>query len=294
MRRVSALSIILLHFGVCFAANSIIAVVNEDVITLQSIEAELNKVNSFDEKIIIIEQQIDIKLQLNKAIEIGLKPSEEDISLILSQVANSNNLSIEQLRSYPQFPSLVQEITNKLTILNLQQFITKDLNIHLTDDEVKKDCISNQSEKDSKQIRIAQIIVSQVGNSDTNSENQELLVKELLIKLSDHITKGASFNKFAKLYSQHPSYANGGLSEWMFINNSTIEMLDALQEGEVSEIYVTDIGWAIAIKIDERYVDPDLENCKEEITFLKAQDFYMNWLEELRDSAYIEIYNDKL
>ena len=294
MKRVSALIIILLHFGACFAANSIIAIVNEDVITLQSIEAELNKVNSFDEKIIIIEQQIDIKLQLSMAIELNLNPSQEDINLTLSQVANNNNLTIEQLQSYPQFPSLVQEITNKLSILNLQQFITKDLNIHLSDDEVKKDCIDNQSEKDSKQIKIAQIIVSQVENSDTNSGDQELPVRNFLKKLSDHITKGASFDKFAKLHSQHPSYANGGLSEWMFVNNSTIEMLDELQEGEVSEIYFTDMGWAIAIKVDERYVDPDLENCKEKIAFLKSQDFYIDWLEDLRDTAYIEIYTDKL
>ena len=294
MKRVSALVIILLHFGACFAANSIIAIVNEDVITLQSIETELNKVNSFDEKKLIIEQQIDITLQLSKAIELGLNPSQEDINLTLSQVANSNNLTIDQLQSYPEFPLLVQEITSKLSILNLQQFITIDLNINLSSDEVKQYCIDNQNEKDSKQIRIAQIIISQVGNSDTNSENQDLPVRNFLKKLSDHITKGASFDKFAKLHSQHPSYANGGLSEWMFVNNSTIEMLDALQEGEISEIYITDMGWAIAIKVDERYVDTDLENCKEKITFLKAQDFYMDWLKDLRDTAYIEIYTDKL
>ena len=54
------------------------------------------------------------------------------------------------------------------------------------------------------------------------------------------------------------------------------------------------MGWAIAIKVDERYVDPDLENCKEKIAFLKSQDFYIDWLEDLRDTAYIEIYTDKL
>ena len=80
----------------------------------------------------------------------------------------------------------------------------------------------------------------------------------------------------------------------MFVNNSTIEMLDELKDGEVSEIYATDIGLAIAIKVDERYVDPDLENCKEKIAFLKAQDLYMDWVEDLRDTAYIEIYTDKL
>ena len=70
MKRVSALVIILLHFGACFAANSIIAIVNEDVITLQSIETELNKVSSFDEKK-LYENFLEIYSQINK-----LKPSK--------------------------------------------------------------------------------------------------------------------------------------------------------------------------------------------------------------------------
>jgi peptidyl-prolyl cis-trans isomerase SurA len=119
-------------------------------------------------------------------------------------------------------------------------------------------------------------------------------VRNFLIKLSNHITKAASFEVFAKLHSQHPSYANGGLSDWIFVNNPTIEMLDLLEDGEVSKIYATDSGWAIAIKVDERYVDSNMENCKEKIIYQKAQKFYINWLKDLRDSAYIEIYTDKL
>jgi len=71
-------------------------------------------------------------------------------------------------------------------------------------------------------------------------------------------------------------------------------MFDSLEDGEVSKIYAADVGWAIAIKVDERYVDSNLENCKEKIIYQKAQQFYVNWLKDLRDSAYIEIYTDKL
>jgi len=71
-------------------------------------------------------------------------------------------------------------------------------------------------------------------------------------------------------------------------------MFDSLQEGEVSSIYVTDAGWAIAIKVNERYVDPDLEKCKEKIIYLKTQKFYTDWLKDLRDAAYFKIYSDKL
>ena len=80
----------------------------------------------------------------------------------------------------------------------------------------------------------------------------------------------------------------------MFVNTPNIEMFDSLQNDEVSKIYETDGGWAIATKIDERYVDLDLEKCKKKIIYLQAQKFYADWLGGLRDSAYIKIYSDKL
>ena len=128
MKRVSAL-ILLFQLGVCFAANSIIAIVNEEVITIQSIEQQLNDSNSLDEKINIVEKQIEIALQMSKVRNLGLNPSQGDINGVLNQLAIDNNISMEQLQSYPQFPSLVQQITDRLSILNLQQYITKDLNI---------------------------------------------------------------------------------------------------------------------------------------------------------------------
>jgi peptidyl-prolyl cis-trans isomerase SurA len=292
MKRVSALAL-LFHFGVCFASNSIIAIVNEEVITLQSIEKQLNYASSLNEKIEIVKQQIDFALQISKARELDLNPSQGDVNGVLNQLTIENNISMEQLRSYPQFPSLIQQITNKLSILGLQQYITKDLIIELSEDEIDN-CTSNINVKNTKQIRIAQIIISEVDNSDVSIDNQEKAIRNFLKKLSDHITKGASFDAFAKLHSQHPSYVNGGLSDWIFINNPTIEMLDLLDDGEVSTIYATDSGWTIAIKIDERYIDTNLENCKEKIIYQKSQQFYSDWLKDLRDSAYIEIYTDKL
>jgi len=230
---------------------------------------------------------------MNKVRNLGLSPSQGDINGVLNQLAIDNNISMEQLQSYPQFPSLIQQITDRLSILNLQQYITKDLNIELFENEINN-CTSNINDKDTKQIRIAQIIISEIDNSDVIIDNQEKAVRNFLKKLSDHITKGASFEAFAKLHSQHSSYVNGGLTDWIFVKNPTIEMFDLLEDGEVSKIYSTDVGWAIAIKVDERYVNSNLENCKEKMIYQKTQQFYSDWLKDLRDSAYTEIYTDKL
>jgi len=292
MKRVSAL-ILLCQLGVCFAANSIIAIVNEEVITFQSIEHKLNNTNLLNEKIEIVEKEIEITLQISKVKELNLNPSQGDINRVLKQLAADNNISMEELQSYPKFTSLIQQITDRLSILNLQQYVTKDLNIELSENEINN-CTPNINDNNTKQIKIAQIIISQIENLDVTVDSQEQSINKFLKKISDHIMKGASFDAFAKLYSQHPSYENGGLSDWLFINNPTIKMLDALQDGEVSKIYSTDVGWAIAIKIDERYINLELENCKEQIIYQKAQQFYFDWLKDLRDSAYIAIYTDKL
>ena len=54
------------------------------------------------------------------------------------------------------------------------------------------------------------------------------------------------------------------------------------------------IGFAIAIKVDERFISNNLEKCKEKLTYLNAEKFYLNWLKELRDNADIEIYFNNL
>jgi peptidyl-prolyl cis-trans isomerase SurA len=294
MRAVIALLLFSLGASGASNNNTIIALVNENVITFKSIENQLIDTDSLDEKLEIIDSQIEFILQIEKANQLEVNPSQNDILEVLTQVANNNNITLEQLKSYPEFPSLRLEIINRLTILELQKIITKDIKFNLSDDEVNINCINTNNKNNVKQIRIAQIIISQVENLDKTDNNQEIAVRNFLLKLSDHIVKGASFEAFAKLHSQHPSYTNGGLSEWMFVNTPNIEMFDSLQNDEVSKIYETDGGWAIATKIDERYVDLDLEKCKKKIIYLQAQKFYADWLRGLRDSAYIKIYSDKL
>ena len=124
--------------------------------------------------------------------------------------------------------------------------------------------------------------------------NDQTRIKEFLNKLSKHISKGASFNAFAKLHSQHPSYVNGGTTDWIEVNNPTLEMLDSLKANEVSKIYLTDFGFAIAIKLEERFVSSNLKKCKEKLIYLRAEKFYSNWVEGLRGEAYIKIYHDLL
>jgi len=286
MKRVLTL-IIIFNYGYCFAENTIIAVVNDSVITYNSIESLLIDASSKDHKVDIINQRINHILQVQKAKELRLSASPNDVNLALVGISKSNNVSLEQLQAYPEFLSLEGEVSEKISILNLQRHITK--NITIAENEAINIC-SKETSSSIKQIKIAQIIISQV----EAQIDQDVAIKEFLKKLSKHISKGASFEGFAKLHSQHPSYLDGGISNWIEVDNSTVIMLDSLKDNEVSKIYLTDFGFAIGIKLEERFISSNLKQCKEKLIYLNAEKLYSNWVKELREEAYIKIYHDVL
>ena len=285
--------LLFLTLNISLASNTILAIVNNEVITTESFQNQLNIANTFDQKMELLSQQIDISLQIDMVKKLGIEPKNEEINGALIQLAINNSISLEEIKSHPQYVLFVQQIIETLSLIKLEQLITKDFKPKYSAEEFLVNC-SIENSTQTKQIKISQIIISEILDSDSSIKEQKNAVIRFLEKLSKHISKGASFEAFAKLHSQHPSYYNGGLSEWMFVNTPNIEMFDSLQDGEVSNIYETDGGWAIAIIVDERYVDSDLAKCKEKIIYLKAQKFYADWLKDLRDAAYIKIYSDKL
>ena len=277
----------ILSIGIVFAENTIIAEVNNSIITYKSLESSLANSSNIEHKIDVIKKKIDIILQLKKAKELNIEASKNDLRSTLSIIAKKNNISLEQLQAYPEFLSLKDEVSEKISILNLQRYITKDVTI---DENEAINICSKENSNSIKQIKIAQIIISQVEAQN----NQDVAIKVFLTKLSKHISKGASFEGLAKLHSQHSSYLNGGITEWIEVDNPTVEMLDSLMVNEVSKIYLTDFGFAIGIKLEERFVSINLKQCTEKLIYLKAEKFYSNWVSGLREKAFIKIYHDAL
>ena len=278
--------------GNVFSENTIVAVVNSTPISLNSIQGQNFAEKSNEAIIEIINGQINIILQLEKVNEHELWPTKEDINQVLIDIAQNNNLSKDELLNLIEIDSIKKEISEKLSILNLQKYITQDIPHPM--EKVQSECFNNNLTKDLKQIKVAQIIISEIESDLKDPKQQNILIQSFLNKLSTHISKGASFESFAKLHSQHPSYKDGGVTDWLTVNNPTLEMLDSLKINEVSEIYSTIYGLAIAIKIDERFISSKLKECEEKVIYQNAEIYYAEWLKNLREQAFIEIYYDKL
>ena len=277
MKRVLAL-LFILSTGSVFGENIILAVVNNSAITSNFLEPFLFNSKSKESKVDIINQRINIILQLQKAKELNIEASLSDVNLALLEISKSNNISLEQLQAYPEFLSLKTEVSEKISILNLQRYVLQKTSQLM---KMKLSIFAQNKPSESiKQIKIAQIIISEI--EVENQNDKDIAIKAFLNKLSKHISKGASFEGFAKLHSQHSSYVNGGITNWIEVNSPTVKMLDSLKNSEVSQIYLTDFGFAIGIKLDERFVSSNLKQCKEKLIYLKAEKFYSNWVSELR------------
>ena len=80
--------------------------------------------------------------------------------------------------------------------------------------------------------------------------------------------------------------------QYYYINYENL--ITSLNKNEVSDIYLTIFGLGIAIKIDERFISSKLKDCEEQIIYENAEKYYFEWLINIRDKAFIEIYYDKL
>ena len=95
---------------VVFSENTIVALVNNTPITLQTIQNKFLTSDTNEEKIEILNSQIDITLQLQKVSEFNLRPTYEDVEAVLNDVAKNNNLSLNDLLNFDEIDSINNEI----------------------------------------------------------------------------------------------------------------------------------------------------------------------------------------
>ena len=110
--------------GNVFSENTVIAIVNTTPITLMSVQNEISTSSSREEIIEELNSQIYMTLQIQKVSELDLWPTEDDINQVLIDIARNNSLSMEELLNFDEIDLIKNEISEKLSILNLQRFIT--------------------------------------------------------------------------------------------------------------------------------------------------------------------------
>ncbi len=141
------LAVFVLSINTQIVANSIVAIVNDDIITMDSISDQIEPESTKEEKLELVNFQIDLSLQMQKVSNAGLEPSPEKLDKTLKQIALQNNLTIEQLKSLPKFNEIVEKISQQLSLKALKDFSSKGVDVKPTKEEVDIELLVNPSPK---------------------------------------------------------------------------------------------------------------------------------------------------
>ncbi|MCG8379203.1 MAG: peptidylprolyl isomerase [Proteobacteria bacterium] len=255
--------------------DRIIAVVNEDVIMLSELEAQIRTVRGQIQQQgaqlpppSILERQvldrlIQNRIQLQLAAQSGIKVNDELLNRTISNIAAENQVSLSQFReilendgySYEKFR---EDIRNEITLTQLRKRQVEN-RIIVTEKEIDN-FLANQEFQGTFQaeIRLSHILLS-LPQAATNEEIEQ--VKLLANQVREDLLAGGDFAEIAKTVSDGGNAKNGGDLGWRKTDDVPSLFADYIPEmakGDISEPIQSPSGFHIIkiadVKSDEQNI----------------------------------------
>lgn len=248
--------------------DRIVAVVNEEVITQQEINellqntiqqlqkqaTQLPRIEVLEKQ--LLEQLIMKRIQLQRAKEIGLTVSDNDLDQALHRIVQDNHLTMDEFRQVllqegTNVNAFREEIRDEMLIQRLkEQAINERVNV--TESEIDN-FLENQANSPTanEEYRIAHILIHTSEQMDEAQINERHQRAE---RAYEDLQQGASFAQVSAEYSDAPDAMQGGELGWRplaQIGSPFAELLLQMQPGELTPIVRSQIGFHI-IKLLER------------------------------------------
>lgn len=299
-----------------FRIDSVIAIVNDEVITMTDLQRSLIplikqlKSNYVGEELMqklkeaeeaVLSQLIENKLILQTAVTLKeneeLKVAEKELLKYIQEIIErfpSKEIFQETLkRENLSFEDFRQDCVDQLLVKKLVSMKVSS-----------KVFVSNKDIQDYYSMHIsdfttpAKITFSQIWlKKDTNDSSKEELIKRIHKELLD----GADFKTLAVKYSEGPHAFEGGVWKDVEKGQFTKELDDviwSLSPGTISEIIETRVSYHI-LKIDviekprEVPIEEVWNSIQNKIYFERAEELRKVWINELKVKAFIQINYEK-
>lgn len=258
-------------------ADFIVAVVNTEPITNQEVQllsqrlsreaaAQGRKLDGAEIKRLALEQLINEKAQLQQARDIGIRIDDEALDLAEQNVANSNQISRDELRRRVQqegtpLPVYREQLRQQLTLTRVREREVEG-RVRISDLEVEQflqERLKEQAALSAQapaELNLGMILIAVPENS---TEAQVQPLAEQARQLAQRARTGENFAALAKTYSQAPDLAvNGGVLGLRSANRYPelfVNATRALAVGAVSEPVRSGAGFHI-LKVLERRQPP--------------------------------------
>ena len=255
--------------GGIIALDRIVAVVNNEVITLNDLTDRVNSVVKQLQKqgttlppqdVLqkqLLEQMINTQVQLQEAKETGIRVDEGTLDKTLQRIADENNVSMTKFRRLLEqdgitWPKFREEIRGEVMMSRLQEREIEG-NVAVTEAEVDTQLSLEAREATTDQeFRLAHILV-QVPEQAT-SDQIEARRKRAMQALGE-LRKGVEFAQVSAQFSDAPDALQGGNLGWRASGRMPtifLEALNKLKSGDVSEILRSANGFHIVKLLDKR------------------------------------------
>lgn len=295
-------------------SDKIIAVVNEEVITLkefnEACDPYLKKIAETyqgNDKEGVIKQTKDAILQRlidnlvieHEAKKMGTSIKEEEVMNVLKDMLTKQNLGMEDFlkKLEKEGNSLVfvkKEIKEQLMRMRLMRWEIKS-KIMISEQEIGEYYNKHRDEYEGKEaVRIQQILLIMPPNADRAVKAK---IKEDASQIQKRAMSGESFDLLAAKYSQGPGAAQGG--DVGFIEKGGMipeveTVAFTLPQDKVSGVIESGLGFHIIKVVDKRGaglkpIDALREEIKAKLEDGKLEKKYDEWISDVRKKSHIEI-----
>lgn len=253
--------------------DRIVAVVNSDVITqlelsdrLRTVTQQLQKQGTPLPPRDLLEKQlleriIMDKVQLQFALENGVKVDDAQLDKTLQRIGQENGLSPDQFRATLEkdgvnFAKFREDIRNEIIMARLRE---REVDNRVTVSEAEVDAyIANLATAKGDEFNLAHVLI-RVPEQASPEQLQKL--KARATQVLEELKSGKDFRQVAASYSDAPDALEGGLLGWRSsgqLPTLFLEILNTLKPGEVSEVLRSPNGFHILKLLAKRGKDAPL------------------------------------
>ncbi len=248
--------------------DSIVAVVNDDVITRYDLDERYDRaVQQLKARNIplparavlekqLLERMIDDRIQLEYAKQTGIRVDGPTLDKALNRIAAQNNMNLEQFRATlakegMAFNKFRNDIRDEIILQRLHERDV-DSKVNVTEAEVDG-YLENQAKQGQEDEYNFDHILIRIPEAATTEQIQQQRARAQ--KVLDELGKGADFAQLSASYSDASNALEGGNMGWRRgsqLPTVFADILAKMQPGQVSGIIRSSNGFHILKLIDKR------------------------------------------
>ncbi|MBW1676526.1 MAG: SurA N-terminal domain-containing protein [Deltaproteobacteria bacterium] len=301
--------------GYAELADRIVAIVNDDVITLseldEALEPYVRQVREahyppgagremlFKLRQDILNKMIDEKLTYQETERLHVSVDERDVDQHIEQIKSEHFLTEEELRkslaaegyTLEEYRERIKEQMLQVKLINIEvksKIAVTEKDIRDYYEEHRKDYQGTQ------RYHLRTILIRVPPSADADQKKAALEEIESIVK---DFKSGAAFDELAKQYSQDGTAVAGGDLGLFTLNELSAEFQETVRsmaEGQISPVLQTPKGYQILMlqeikKIPGKTLKEARIEIHERLYRDLVEEKYKVWLKALRDRSYVKI-----